>query len=679
METNNIIDLRRLWRAVKQLKWVYLLSAIVFVSTAVWFVNRSMPKHSIMGEMLIGEESMSDGGALASAKSGAGGMSQMLKTFSVGGFGGAAVDNEVLVLSSHDVLLRTVKSLNLNRLYTAKDENGKKAQLWRESPVLVEAPAEFFDTLSTSFRIDIKLLPGGKADIVATKGFFKKQIAEASGVTLPTLFKTPYGAVQILRGETFDSSPYKNVSVSVYGNDPAAISLGEKLDIDVMTKLSDVIEIDLDYPNAELGKAIVNGVMAEYNAKRLDRIHETAVGSIKYYDERIAETLRQLDSAEQKVANFQLNNSMSAIEAEAKLISGLKAEGQAKLIAAQHTLDYYNTVLKSINNSLDSDILVPVIESMGDSTIVRYNNLILQRRNLRRSATENNETMMHLNEDIATLAGLIRSNADIFINKARNELSIEANITGMAANRLNQYPSIELGYTSLARDKEFQNNLYLFLVQARENAVLKLYTDTDLGYVFQPAYVTKPGLPIKAIVMVIAAFIAAIVGSTMLAMILMIRSQKTRQPMDVAFLGIDKRAITTNGDPEQAARMRTMLMADPVRRVIYTANFCNTNVGVASLISSFESAGLPVSEITADTNSMLLSPETTDIIVKSAETNRFTIVELPQPKDLFMLENAIDCKEAALLICIPSSMRRSTLRHILKGQSPDKIFTFIVN
>lgn len=679
METTNIIDLRRFWRAVKQLKWIYMLSAIVFVSTAVWYAGLSMPKHSIVGEMLIGEESMSDGGALASAKGSAGGMSQMLKTFSVGGFGGAAVDNEVLVLGSHDVMLRTVKALNLNRFYIGKDNSGKKAQLWRESPVLIEAPAEYFDTLSTSFRINIQLLPGGKADVTATKGFFKKKIAEASNISLPALFKTPCGNVQILRGENFDSSPYKNISVSVYGNDLAAISLREKLDIDVMTKLSDVIEIDLDYPNGELGKAIVNGVMAEYNAKRLDRIHETAVGSIRYYDERISETLKQLDSAEQKVADFQLNNSMSAIEAEAKLISGLKTEGQAKLIAAQHTVDYYTTVLKSLNSSLDSDILVPVIESMGDSTIMRYNNLILQRRNLRRSATENNETMMHLNEDISTLASLIRSNADMFIEKARNELSIEANITGMAANRLSQYPRMELGYMTLARDKEFQNNLYLFLVQARENAVLKLYTDTDLGYVFQPAYETKPGLPIKTIMMVIAALIAAVAGTTMLALILMIRSQQTKLPMDVAFMGIDSRAINTEGNPEQAARMRTMLLTDPETRVIYTANFCPSDIAVASLISSFESAGLSVSEVTAETNSMLLSPEMAEIIRTSAETNRFTIVRLPQPEDVFMLENAIDSKDAVLLLCIPASMKRKTLKQILKGQTSNKIFTFIVN
>lgn len=269
-QTDNILDMRRYWRSAKKLWWLYLASTLICVGAASWYVSRSLTKLPIKGEMLIGEESFTDGGAgmMAAAKN-AGGISQMMKTFSVGGFGASAVDNEVLVLSSHDVMLRTVKTLGLNLVYIGKNASGDKAQLWKDTPVRADASEEYFDTLSTAYNVKVNLLPNGKANLIATKGFFKKVIATADNVTLPTALKTPYGTLQILRGETFDSSPYREINISVAGNQARAIALAKDINIDIMTKLSDVIELNLDYPNKMLGKAIVDGVMAEYNAKRL--------------------------------------------------------------------------------------------------------------------------------------------------------------------------------------------------------------------------------------------------------------------------------------------------------------------------------------------------------------------------------------------------------------------------
>lgn len=682
--TTNTLDLRRFIRSVRQLRWVYVALILFFCGAAIYYIYRSLPKVQITGEMLIGEESMTDGGAgiLSSGKGAgmsAGGMGQIMKTFSVGGFGGAAVDNELIVLTSQDVKIRTIKALNLNRVYIGEAASGKKAQLWKETPIYVEAPKEYFDTLSTPFALKIELLPGGKANIKAVKGLLKRTLAEANDVSLPTVFNTPYGSLQILRGQTFDSSPYRKLYVSISGNNTAAEALDKMLDIDVETKLSDVIKIDLNYPNAELGKAIVDGLMAEYNAKRLDRIHENAVNSIKYYDDRIAETLKTLEDAEKKAADYQRSTSLTASEAEAKLLASLKTEGQAKVIAAQHTIDYYTTVLGSIKNSLDSDDLIPQLKIAGDSTVNQYNRLIMERRQLRQSATEDNSSLIQLNEQITNIADLIKTNASLMIRKAKSELEAEANIAGMAHGRLDNYPESYRVFAGLERNQVFQNSLYVFLVQARENAVLKLYTDTDLGYVFQPAYTTKPGLPVKQILLIVIALFFAIGIATIAALIHMRFSQRIKSPMDVAFIGTDRRAIVTDGSPEQAARMRTLLMANPKTRIIFTANFCETNVAVASLVSSFEAANLPVAEIEPASNSIILSPETTEIIRESSESNRFTLVRLPQPTDVFMVENEIDQEQAVLLISIPTTMKRFELKKLLKGQTSAKVYTFIVS
>lgn len=679
MENNNIIDIRRFNRAVKKIWWLYLIAIAICVGAAGFYLSRSLTKTPVLGEMLIGEESMTDGGAgaLAAAK-GAGGMSQMLKTFSIGGFGGAAVDNEMLILSSHDVMERTVKTLGLNRTYIGKTETGEKAMLWPASPIKVEAPAEFFDTLTTAFNLKIKLLPGGKANIKATKGMLGRTIAEAKDVKLPAMFKTPLGNLQILRGESFDSSPYKQITVNISGNNLAAINLSKEVEVNIISKLADVIELEYKCANVELGKAVVNGIMNEYNVKRLDRIHETAVNSIKYYDERIAETLKQLESAEQKVADYKRSTSMSAIEAEAKLIAQMTTQGKAELLEAQNTIDYYQHVIASLRDNLNNDVLIPQAQLLGDSTLTKYNELILQRRDLRRSAHENNTSLLQLNQKISSLADLIQANANQFISRAKNQLQSQMQIAGMANNRLNQYPEMELDYTVLARNQEFQNALYLYLVQARENAVLKMYADTDLGFVFQPAYVDKPGLPVKSILIILAAFIFAVVGSSFIALIVLWRSQKVMAPMDVAFMHIDTRAINYDGSQEQMARMRTMLMANPEQRTIYVCDFNSGATVYPEIVKSFADTGCNVTEISAENNSLLLSPEVSEKIKTAINTGNYVLISVPEPKELFILENSIDLDFSELLIAVPDSMRRSELKKLLKGQTTDKVFTLIL-
>lgn len=680
MRNSNTIDLRRFWRVVKRIKWLYVVASILCVGAAGFYVSRSLKKVPIIGEMLIGEESMTDGGAgaLAAAK-GAGGMSQMLKTFSIGGFGGAAVDNELMVISSHDVMLRTVKNLSLNRSYIGKTANGKKALLWQDTPIKIEAPAEYFDTLSVGFTVKVTLNDNGKVDLRAYEGLLRKTLCEAKDVTLPAMLSTPYGKLQVLKGESFKNTPYKQVTVGVTGNSAAATRLSTTLTIGIASKLSDVIDISLDYPNPELGKAIVNGVMDEYNTKRLDRVHETAVNSIKYYDERIAQTLSQLESAEKQVADYKRSTSMSAIEAEAKIIAEMTTEGQAEVVAAKHTIDYYQQVLKALEQNLNSDILIPQLATVSDTTISAYNSLVMKRREIRRSATDDNEALMLINQNVSTMGDLIKESARQRISKAKADLDLKASLTGMANRRLGQYPEMEMDYTVLARNQEFQNALYLYLVQARENAVLKLYADTDLGYVFQPAYVAKAGFPIKSFLLIFGALLFALFGCTLVALIILAFSKNVIQPSDIAFLGIEPRTIDGVKNMREAAdHMRTLLLAKKNPKIIYCADFSENQQAQDALLDSFSAADIPVERVTSQNNSELLSPAVSDAIRGFVESGNFVFAPLKEPQNVFMLENSIYEADAVLLTIVPQSMRRDALKRYLKGQTVGKTYAFIV-
>lgn len=669
--TENKIDLRRLWTFVKRGKWIYLILIIIFTSFGIWKSATALPKYEIVGQLLVGEIGYDETGK-------AGGISQMMKTFSVGGFGAAAVDNELIIMNSHDVMLRTVRMLGLNRKYIGIDSDGKKAALYKNSPILVEAPVEFFDTLTVPFKIKLSINENGTVNVKAVKGFFNRTIAKIDNARLPVLLETPCGNVQLIPTDRFQDSEFRDITVTLNNNDIEALMLSATIEIDVATKLSDVIEVNYKTSNASLGKATVNGVMSEYNAKRLERLHESSVASIKYYDERIAEAFVELQKTERAVSDYQRANELMGIDSELGLLVGTAVGNKPAIMTANYNIAYHETVLDILRNRLNDDVIIPQMESLNDPHIEEFNAAIQLRRDLKRSATENNAALIRLNEKLNGLRDIIIENSEKMIAKARADVQHQQELTNVAQNRLDKYPDYELEFKNLLRDKEYQNALYQYLLQSRESSVLQLYSSTNIGYIFQPAFLAGNGSVISIIKWPLALFIFAIFLSLALAIIYMQLNNKISAPVDLAFLGIDNNTMSIS-DIDSIARMRALLTANPDRRIIYSANFSDNNFTIDNITQSLAEVGYSVEVVNhQESNDYLLSPVFANEIKRLESIADYIIINIPQPERVFEFEHIIDSSDANLLLTITENMNRKKLKNILKGQTINRIYTLIV-
>ena len=148
---NDKIDLRRYIAAAKRYKWLYIAALVVMMSGSIFFALTREPKYEINASMLVESEQSSGSGALA-------GLNQMMGMFSsLGGFGGLTSENEVYVAQSNNVLERTVKEMQLNRKYYIREGFMRKKSLYNDSPVLVVADDEYFDTVNGGMQFKIKL------------------------------------------------------------------------------------------------------------------------------------------------------------------------------------------------------------------------------------------------------------------------------------------------------------------------------------------------------------------------------------------------------------------------------------------------------------------------------------------------------------------------------------------
>ena len=141
-------------------------------------------------------------------------------------------------------------------------------------------------------------------------------------------------------------------------------------------------------------------------------------------------------------------------------------------------------------------------ETLGDggaaSVIGNYNALILKRLEVSKSAKADNIVLKSLTDQIDALRETAIENVNRTLDNLQIKYSTINKENSKYKGRLNTLPKYEQEYIDLMRDKELKNALYMFLLEKRENAMLKLNNTQELGFVFEPAYsAIKPNIMSK--------------------------------------------------------------------------------------------------------------------------------------------------------------------------------------
>lgn len=521
---NDTIDLRKYIKAVKK-GWILgLISFLVIFGLAIVYCVIKMPQYDSYAMMLIEDDSDKSSRAMG------GGMASLMRSFSIGGFGSSSIDNELVIVKSNAVKKAVSSRLGLNRTYVEK-KGLKKEFLYKNSPIVVEAPKQLFDTLQSSFKIRLEISGDDKVDITASKGILSRTLASKKDAELPCSFETPYGTFQLVKTEFYKSGEERTIDVMISGDDIIAAGLDDKvLAVDYRNKKADIVELEILDASKERGCDILNGLMTLYNEKRKGRRNETAIAQVEFLDERIAQMGSQLSIAEGKVASFKSSNNLVDIGTEASVLIRQDKKTEEEIITMNIQRSMLKDILEQLNNPEKKYSLIPMAETLGDggaaSVIGNYNALILSRLNMSKSAKPDNVVFKNLTEQIDVLRETVIENVSRTLDNLQIKYAGINKENNKYKGRLNTLPKYEQEYIDLMRDKELKNALYMFLLEKRENAMLKLNNTQELGYIFEPAYsAIKPNMGKKYLILGVG-FVFALIVSVVLS--IFVGSKKMR-------------------------------------------------------------------------------------------------------------------------------------------------------
>lgn len=503
-EQVNIQEL--LFRYLIHWPW-FVISIIICIACAWGYLRLTTPIYNISATVLIKDEK----------KGGGASMSSDLEKMGLEGFVSSSsnVDNEIEVLRSKSLAREVVNNLGLFVTYMDEDEFPSK-ELYHTSPVLVSLTHQEADKLPGRMEINMILQPTGALGVQITVGEkeYRKQFDK-----LPAVFPTDEGTIAFFaNNDTLSAVCPENITkerhITAFINRPFSVlkEYVSSLSIAPTSKTTSVVVISLENTNTRRGRDYINKLLEMYNINANNDKNEVAQKTAEFIDERIGIISKELGSTEQDLENFKRSAGITDLSSEAQIALTGNAEYEKKRVENQTQINLVMDLQRYMKGNeyevLPSNIGLQDAASAG--AIDRYNQMLVERKRLLRTSTENNPTIINLDTSIRAMRTNVQATLDATLKGLQITKEDLAREASRYSRRINDAPTQERQFVSIARQQEIKSGLYLMLLQKREENAITLAATANNAKIIDEALADDNPISPKKTIVYLAALVLGV-------------------------------------------------------------------------------------------------------------------------------------------------------------------------
>lgn len=492
-----------------------------------------------------------------------------------GKIGSNGVENEMELLKSKKMMQKVVQNLHLESTVYQKGKFKNTELYGKTSPIMVQVINEKPDTKYYKEPIELKIsgnnITLSNKELAPLKTTFDKTISLRFANIIITKNKDYVAPKEATNDFLLNIASETQVTDSNQSN----------LKVALMNKDVTVIKMTMNYPEVNKAKDILNTLIRVYNNDAIEDKNSESKKTAEFIEERIRIIGNELGEVESRKERFKESNRITDLETEAKLGLQSSAEARGKLLEIDSQLEITNALLGYVNKQGTSAVLpgnVGLDNASATSNISAYNQLVLEKNRLLENATPQNPLVIDLTKQInsmrnSVVESLAKNRSALQVAKGNYETENKT-IVG----QISKIPSQEKTFREIERQQQIKENLYLLLLQKREETAVSLAVTAPKARVVDEAYVNPIPVAPKGSIVLLMGLMAGMLIPFIVIYLIRLFDDKVKDKKDLDKLSNGKTLLgeipsLNRGQNELVMANDLTPMAEAFRIVITNMNF----------------------------------------------------------------------------------------------------------
>ena len=496
-------------------KW-FILSLIICLGLAAAYLRYTIPVFQVTAKLLIKDDGNSSSRYSRNSIQGMANLGIISNS--------TGLDNEMEILKSHSIATQSVRDLKLYVSYKGQGRI-KDIPMYKNNPINVDIDPAHLERINRPIELNITRTRQGYhiTGVYYQEGDYSTPIAIDKTLSqLPATIGLRSGILSFTKNSNISMPIGSSFDATITAPSSVAYRYTGGLNVSLPQKTSTITLLTLMDPIPQRAVDYLKQLVICYNSQANEDKNEVARRTEEFINGRLEKINAELGSTEGQLESYKRAHHITELKENAGQAIANQSQLDQQLSDANTQVSLLNSISSYMNQPDNKYQTLPSNVGLTDASatqlINRYNEIVLERKHLLRSASESSPAVQPLTSQLDDLSASIKR----AMNQARRNMEIQRSNVASQYNKysgqVSQTPEQERILTQIGRQQDVKSGLYLMLLQKREENSISLAATADKGRLIDDPQFSGKVSPQNTLILLIA----IVLGLAIPALILLV-------------------------------------------------------------------------------------------------------------------------------------------------------------